>query len=296
MAVTFMQQDGTPDLIRSVVNGRLSVAPLTDADEAAALTFLAVRPLHTVFMATLIRDNGLVSPMNRGTFYGCRNEAGRLVGLALIGHATLVETMDEGALALFAQLAHRCDNLYLIHGEHELMQRFWQHYEPWGRQPRRVTHELLMEQRPPVVVFEPVRGLRPAVSSDIDQIITVNAEMVEAECGINPLQRDSFGFRVRLLRRIEQGRVWVWCEQGRMLFKTDVLADTPAAAYLEGIWVNPEVRGRGYGRRCLSQLGRTLLAHTETVCLVVNEAATATQTFYRKTGYRLSDRYDTIYL
>jgi predicted GNAT family acetyltransferase len=124
----------------------------------------------------------------------------------------------------------------------------------------------------------------------------VNAEMIADECGINPLERDPVGFRVRLLRRIEQGRVWVWVRDGVLMFKTDVLADTQAAAYLEGVWVHPQERGRGYGLRCLSQLSRMLLTRTETVCLVVNETAAAAQAFYRKAGYKTTARYDTIYL
>lgn len=297
MAVTFMQQEGAPQILAPhAAADLLTVAPLTDADESETLAFLSAHPVHTVVMSSFIRDNGLESSLNRGTFYGCRDACGQLVGVALIGHATLIETDDEQAFATFARLARESVSVYLIHGERGRVQRFWRHYEPWGRRPRRITHELMLEQRPPVVVHEPVRGLRLAESADLEQLVTVNAEMIEAECGINPLTRDAIGFRVRLLRRIEQGRVWVWVRQGKLIFKVDVVGDTPAAVYLEGVWVHPEERGRGYGLRCMSQLGRTLLAHTETVCLVVGADAMTTQAFYRKAGYKASAHYDTIYL
>src|SRR4026208_2095608 len=65
---------------------------LTNAETAEALSFLSRRPIHTVAMAGFIHDNGLVSALNRGTFYGCRNSGGELEGVALIGHATLLET------------------------------------------------------------------------------------------------------------------------------------------------------------------------------------------------------------
>ena len=39
---------------------------LTDENEAETLKFLAARPIHTVFMASLISDNGVASPFNRG--------------------------------------------------------------------------------------------------------------------------------------------------------------------------------------------------------------------------------------
>ncbi len=298
MAMRIMEQESARAAVARAAGERAHApaSPLTDEHEAEVLAFLAARPIHTVFLATLIRDNGLISPLNRGTFYGYRGEGGRLTGLALIGHATIVETDDEAALAAFAQLTQTCPTAYLIRGEQELVARFWHYYEPRGRRPRRIARELLLEQRLPAAVLEPVRELRRATSEELNLIMPINAAMIEGECGIDPLKRDPVGFRVRLLRRIEQGRVWVWVRHGRLLFKADVLAETPAAAYLEGVWVCPEERGQGHGLRCLSQLSRTLLARTDTVCLVVTEGATTAQAFYRKAGYKVSAHYDTIYL
>src|SRR6266550_3826046 len=88
-----------PLLTRSLI-----IRPLGLAHGAEVLAFLAQRPIHTVIMAGFIRDNGLLSPLNRGTFYACRNAAGHLEGVALIGHVTIVETESDEALELFAQL------------------------------------------------------------------------------------------------------------------------------------------------------------------------------------------------
>ena len=46
---------------------------LANDHQAEVLEFLAQRPIHTVAMMSLIHDNGLVSPLCRGTFYGCRD-------------------------------------------------------------------------------------------------------------------------------------------------------------------------------------------------------------------------------
>src|SRR6267378_8368869 len=90
-----------------VLAGPLTVQSLALGQEAEVLAFLAERPIHTVIMASMIRDNGLVSPLNRGTFYSCRDAAGRLEGVALIGHLTMVETRSEEAIELFAKLAQQ---------------------------------------------------------------------------------------------------------------------------------------------------------------------------------------------
>src|SRR5207247_10141889 len=68
------------------------VQPLSDEHKAETLDFLSVRPLHTFVMTGWVNDNGLVSPLNRGGFYGYRNPQGSLEGVALIGHTTLFET------------------------------------------------------------------------------------------------------------------------------------------------------------------------------------------------------------
>src|SRR5205085_10628570 len=134
MAVTFMQQEVAPQAIAPhAATDLLTVAPLTDADEAATLAFLAAQRVHTVVMSSFIRDNGLESPLNRGTFYGCRNARGRLVGVALIGHAMLIQTDDEQAFASFARLARECPAAHLIHGAAGRAHRGWQPSEPRGR-------------------------------------------------------------------------------------------------------------------------------------------------------------------
>ena len=61
---------------------------LNRPDDIEVLEFLAARPIHTVFMASLVHDNGLVSPHNRGSFYACRDPQGNLEGIGLLGHAT----------------------------------------------------------------------------------------------------------------------------------------------------------------------------------------------------------------
>jgi predicted GNAT family acetyltransferase len=278
------------------VAGDLTALPLTAGAEAEVLSFLAARPVHTVTIASFIRDNGLESPLNRGAFYGCRDTEGRLVGVALIGHATLVETKSDAALAAFARVARDCPRAHVMMGESEKIERFWEHYAEDSRSPRLICRELLMEQRWPIQVREAVPGLRPATPADLDQVMRVQAEMAFAESGVNPFEADPEGFRRRCLRRIEQGRVWVLTEEGRLIFKADIVSETPEVKYVEGVWVAPEQRGRGYGLRCLSQLSRELLARSGAVTLLVNEKVPEAVAFYRRAGYKLRSYYDTIYL
>jgi ribosomal protein S18 acetylase RimI-like enzyme len=271
------------------------VCAFTSTDEAEVLRFLASRPLHTVYMAGLIRDNGLVSSRNRGTFQGYRDNTGQLEGVALIGHVTQVEVCTARALKAFAIAAQECHTVHVVMGERAVVHDFWRYYSSGGQALRVACRELLLELKAPIVT-ETVSGLRLAVAADLPLIMRVQAALAVAECGVDPLVVDPEGFQARCARRVARGRIWVLVEDGKLLFKADIMADTPESIYLEGVYVNARYRRHHYGKRCLLTLGRILLRHTNSVCLLVNERNVAAQSFYYSVGYKLRGLYDTIYL
>ena len=274
----------------------VNVIELTEDDRNEVLAFLAERPIHTVVLAGFIRDNGLVSPHNRGSFYGSRNSEGRLEGVALIGHATLIDARTARAMEGFAIVAQGFERAHMILGEKDKVEQFWNFYADEGQEMRVVCRELLFELRHAMEVREEVPGLRLATADDLDRVAPVQAAMAEDESGTNPLDVDPEGFRARCARRIEMGRVWVLEEDGKLIFKTDILADTPDVVYLEGIWVNPTERGKGIGRRCLRQLCQDLLTRTKSVSVLVNQENQRAHTYYRMCNFKMRGVYDSIFL
>jgi uncharacterized protein len=277
-------------------NVSVSVIQLTEEDRNEVLAFLAERPIHTVCLTGFIRDNGLVSPHNRGTFYGCRNSEGRLEGVALIGHATLIDARSARAMQEFGLVAQTHTSTHMIMGEVDAVELFWNYYADEGQEMRRACRELLFELRQAMEVPEEVGELRRANLSDLDQIVPVQAAMAEFESGINPFEVDPEGFRARCARRIDIGRTWVLEENGKLVFKADIQADTPDVIYLEGVWVAPAERGKGLGRKCMRQLCRDLLTRSKSVCLLVNEDSKRAHTFYRMCNFKLRGVYDSIFL
>ena len=269
---------------------------LTAESESEVLNFLAERPLHTVAMTGFIRDNGLESPANRGSFYGVRNYRGELEGVALVGHATLMETRTQRAVLAFAGVAQKTSTTHMILGEQERVEEFWSFYEAGGQDMRLACRESLFELRAPVGEQEEATNLRLATLDELDLIVPVQAQMAFKESGIDPLERDAEGFRQRCKRRIEMRRTWILVEDGTLIFKADVISDTSEVVYLEGVWVNEKGRGAGYGVRCMSQLSRELLQHTKAISLLVDERNKRAQTFYRKCGFQFISTYDTIFL
>jgi predicted GNAT family acetyltransferase len=272
-----------------------TVNALENCEQPEVLSFLARRPIHTAHLAGMIRDNGLQNPLNRGTFYSYRNHLGELEGVALIGHATLLETSSDQALQAFAKTAQRCNAVHMVMCEEHRIENFWSYYAVEGREMRRACRELLFELRWPIEVSQ-VSNLRLATHEDLPLLVPVHAEMALEESGVDPRQQDAAGFYERYARRIALGRTWVLTEDGKLQFKAEVVAETPETTYIEGVWVNPAARRQGYGHRCMSQLARMLLWRTKSICLFINDENLDAQRFYKQAGYHLRTVYDTIFL
>jgi len=216
-----------PAYVSTLEEREVSTSLLGEESKVEVLEFLERRPFHTVMLNGLIRDNGVVNRLNRGDFYGCRNQRGELEGVALIGHATLVETSTDRALRAFAYLARKCSWTHMIMGESERLEEFWAYYFDDDRRMNRSCRETLLEFRWPIEVRPEVPGLRLATLDDFDLLLPVHAQMAYEESGVDPFEQDPDGFRDRCARRIEQGRTWVWIERGQLVFKADVVSQTP---------------------------------------------------------------------
>ncbi len=274
----------------------LRVTRLTNENASEVLSFLGERSLHNVVMTGKILDNGIESDFNRGIFYGCYNAVGILAGVALIGHAIFIDARCDEALRQIAKLAQQSARTHMLMGEQEVIASFWKHFAPNRHPTHRICRELLLELTQPPSQAESAVNLRRARLSDLPHIMPVHADMAFAESGVHPLQADPDGFRQRCGRRIEQGRTWVVVEQDQLIFKADVVSETPAVTYLEGIYVHPEFRGQGHGSRSLAELARRLLERTKSIVVLVNQEQPQAQEFFRKLGFTPNGWYDTHFL
>jgi predicted GNAT family acetyltransferase len=196
----------------------------------------------------------------------------------------------------FGLIAQGFQRTHMVLGEKNKIEQFWNYYADEGQEMRVACRELLFELRRAMTVREQIDGLRRATLADLEKVAPIQAAMAEEESGTNPLQTDHDGFLARCARRIEMGRVWVLEEDGKLLFKADVQADTSDVVYLEGVWVNPTERGHGLGRKCLRQLCQQLLSRTRSVCVLVNQDNQAAHTFYRMCNFKMRAVYDSIFL
>jgi GNAT superfamily N-acetyltransferase len=273
------------------------VIELSNENKEEALSFLAKRPVHTVVMASFISDNGVVSELNRGKFYGHRNASGILEGVALIGHTTLVEARTDDAikaLAFKARSAETPINLIMSSGDDAT--EFHSYMTGGSALPRLTCVEELFEARFPFIVQNCEWTIRNAEMNQLEQIAEAQAEIAFLESGIDPMAKDRDGFLKRVARRIENDRVFTVYENGKLIFKADIIAETSETIYLEGIYVHPEYRGNGVGSCCVASLTARLLNRVDNVCLLSNIDFVHAHNAYEKAGFRQTDQCVTLFV
>jgi uncharacterized protein len=242
------------------------------------LAFCAGDPIERVFLEDVARRR-------LGRFAGVR-ESGRLVALLHLG-ANLVPSGP--GCAAFAELVADSDPRMVV-GEEGAVTELWERVRDGFPEP--------LDDRPgqPVYVLErpPESGrsaLRAATLHDLDALVPAAAEAYREEVGVDAHARDPGLFEWRTRAQIEEGRSWLWTEDGRILFKAEASAWTPEAVQLQQVWVEPELRGQGYGKRGLSDLCRVLLETTPTVCLFVRPENAAAIALYDGIGMRRTITY-----
>jgi uncharacterized protein len=242
------------------------------------LDFCAEEPIERVFLEDVAR-RGL------GRFAAVR-DGRRLTAVCHVG-ANLVPS-GKGAAA-FAEVACAGEARMLV-GEEAAVTELWEAVRDRLPEP--------LEDRPgqPVYVLDrpPPPGetaLRPARIEDLDALVAASAAAYLEEVGVDAYARDPTLFEWRTRVQIEEGRSWLWSEGGAILFKAEASAWTDKAVQLQQVWVDPERRSRGYGRRGLSDLCRLLLARTPAVCLFVRPENVPAIGLYERIGMRRTITY-----
>lgn len=273
------------------------VCELKMSDTEEVLSFLSMRPVHALVMASFIADNGIESTLNRGKFFGFRGTEGSLEGVALIGHSTLVEARSDAALTALAFAARSTETpIHLIMSSGDAARTFWNIYTGGLSQPRLSCTELLFELNFPFRVQECEWDVRLARPEELIQIAEAQAEIAETESGVNPMIKDREGFLQRVMRRIEQGRIFVVFDGQSLVFKADIVAETDTGIYLEGIYAGREYRGKGIGTRCLAALSLKLVERVENVCMLSNVDFTSAHKSFAKAGYKHSGQCMTLFV
>jgi ribosomal protein S18 acetylase RimI-like enzyme len=249
------------------------VALVVDPPLESVLEFCAREPVERVFLEDIAR-RGL------GRFYATSGDGG-LRALCHVGANVVPSGVGCDA---FAHIAAGGSGRMFI-GEERAIGELWGASRDQLPQPR--------QDRPGQPVYElrepPEPGettLRAATRVDLELLVPACAAAHELELGIDPLARDPDGFRRRTLAQIDEGRSWLWEEDGTILFKAEASALTPHAVQLQQVWTDPRVRGHGYAKRGLRDLCRLLLRSVPVVTLFVRSENDVAIGLYDAIGMR----------
>jgi len=221
----------------------------------------------------------------------------------------LPEGGDEGeADALRAEVAQalvaRVARPAAMAGPAQVTLDLWGRVEPWWgparelrpRQVSMVCDGEPTQVRPATVDVEP---LRRATEEDYAQVLAAAVHMFRGEVGYDPLRYGRAAYEQRLHHLIRTGRtlVQMGMVQGRreVVFKADVGVVGGRVAQVQGVWVNPALRGRGLAAPGMAQAVRMIRANiAPRVSLYVNDFNEPALRAYRSVGFCESGMFATV--
>lgn len=275
---------------------RQAVRSLSRDDRDAALALCARDLAASVFVAARIVE----SERNLGAVLGYFGERG-LEGLMWTG-ANLVPVETTGlSRALFAERVRRWrSRTASILGPRDQVSDLWLSLSPsWGA-PRaiRSRQPLLETVTPPSALgVAPHPDVRLARPHEVDLVLPAAEHMFTHEIGYRPYVGSSRTYRGTIAGLIAQGRTYVVIEQGEVVFKADVGSQALGAAQLQGVWLAPQLRGRGlsvsYVAAVIEQL---LVSEVTSVSLYVNDFNAPALAAYAHVGMREIGEFTTVLL
>lgn len=268
---------------------RTSTTRLLDGrDLGEVRELLAVDAVADVFVASRVDAAGLDSWRLGAEVWGY-GDRGDLEAICYAGANLVPVQAGPGAVRAFAERARkqgrRCSSLV---GPTEAISLLWSLLEPSWRPARelRMTQPLLAIDSRPLVTADP--DVRLVQRHEVDLLLPACIAMFTEEVGVSPLQGDGGAlYRARVEELVVQRRAFARFQDGKVLFKAEIGAATASAAQVQGVWVEPALRGRGLGAAgtaAVVELARASVAPI--VSLYVNDYNDSARRAYEKVGFR----------
>ncbi len=257
-----------------------------DLDEVLAL--LERDPVADVFVASRVQHAGLAESRLGAQVWGF-GERGSLESVCYSGANLVPVQAGPDAVRAFAERARRqgrrCSSVV---GRAGAVLPMWDLLRgTWGRaRDVRDNQPLLaLHTAPAVPVDAGVRRVRPA---ELGILMPACIAMFTEEIGISPLSGDGGTlYRSRVAELIAQGRAFARIEGGRVLFKAEIGAVSSTVCQVQGVWVDPSLRGQGLsagGTAAVVELARADIAPV--VSLYVNDYNVPARRAYARVGFR----------
>ena len=260
---------------------------LDDRDRDEVIALCDRDPVVNVFVSSRLHEAGLDPARLGGQVWGYHG-GGQLTSVCYVGANLVPVAATPAAISAFAGrarlLGRRCSSIV---GLAPAVLNLWDQLRPsWGP-PRevRATQPVMAISGEPQVMPDPL--VRRVRLSELDILLPASVAMFTEEVGVSPLGPDGgSAYRARVRELIESGRAFARIEDGRVIFKAEVGSVTPHACQVQGVWVRPELRGRG-----LAEAGMAAVEPEATrsiapvVSLYVNDYNRPARAAYRRVGF-----------
>ena len=268
----------------------LEVRPLGRDDQAVALAMLDRNPVRDVFIASRILYDSALTSFGPSPLWGAFDDRQALRGLLHIGPNLVPATDDEAACEALAPAAGGLYLARMVVGERATVELLWSligHSYPAPREVR--TRQYVYAVDPDQLVHPPGDGpgvARLATRDDEDQVLLLSAAMYAEEMGENPLARDPDGYRRRVRMLTARGWTYVHDVGGQLRFKMDVGCASNRTAQIQGVYVPPELRGRGVGTVAMAACCALAFERHPNLSLYVNDFNAPAIALYERIGFR----------
>ncbi|MEV8632933.1 GNAT family N-acetyltransferase [Streptosporangium sp. NPDC051023] len=261
---------------------------LDDNDRDEVLALLDADPVANVFVASRVRAVGLSPARLGGQMWGFGSRGG-LTSLCYAGANLVPVNACSDAVHAFADRARkqgrRCSSIV---GPSEAVEALWERLQPyWGaaRAIRWAQPVMEVTEPSPVPVDPLVRRVRP---EEFEILLPACVAMFTEEVGVSPEAGDGGAlYRSRVAELIRIGRSYARIENGRVVFKAEIGAVTPQACQVQGVWVHPDLRGRGHAVAGMAAVVKHALdCFAPVVSLYVNDYNAPARAAYRKAGFK----------
>ena len=263
-----------------------SLRVLRPEDLPAVTDVLTRDPVTDVFVASRVEAVGLDPARLGGEMWGFAVD-GYLESLCHAGANMVPVQAGPEAVRAFAQRARRqgrrCASIV---GERDAVAGMWAELAPaWG--PAREVRDpqpLMSIAGPPAVPPDPeVRRVRP---HELDILVPACVAMFTEEVGISPLGADGgASYRSRIAELVAAGRAFARIQDGRVVFKAELGSVSSAACQVQGVWVPPDLRGRGLAVPGMAAVAELAREAAPVVSLYVNDFNHAARATYRRVGF-----------
>ena len=269
-------------------------------DKAKAIEFLDKHPVDAVLARGNIDRMGMGASHAVGLFDSRVDEITALAWDS--GNLIPLGFDDEGLDLLADSLLDRGRICSSLVGPSAQILGLWERVESeWGpaREVRPRQYSMTIET-PPLIAPDP--GVRPARPEELSLVLPASIAMFMEEVGYDPmLYGNSYTHRANGL--IQAGMTYIKLGPGldgtgeRVIFKADIGALAGGVAQIQGVWVAPDMRGRGIASAGMAAVVRQVHAtFSPLVSLYVNDFNYAAVRVYQRVGFRVVGEWATVLL